>query len=106
MGRLNLFFVFLIIFAGACSSTKSTQTTNVECTTQTPDRWSTSVQSIVSTNCASCHTHQSYSNYSSVAADASAIASAVSSGRMPQGTSLSAADKEALVQWAVCGAPQ
>lgn len=99
--RLILSLVLMLLVACGNSAVKTTATT--ECTTTNPDRWSTSVSTIVQTNCTSCH--KEYSSYAAVANQASAVASEVESGRMPLGSTLSAADKTALVQWAACGAP-
>jgi hypothetical protein len=101
-----VFFLMILLGNFGCGeSTKdSGQASIVECTTSNPEKWSTGVSSLISVNCISCHSE--LGAYNSAAAKAKSIANEVESGSMPQGSGLSAADKQAIVQWAACGAPQ
>ena len=72
------------------------------------------VSAIVQTNCAissGCHGAGStnsggpLTNYSQIFNRRSNIKAAVQAGTMPQGSTLSAADKADLISWIDCGAP-
>ena len=66
------------------------------------DTWSGYAQSFFSTRCASCHSQ--FGTQASVQSYASAINSEISTGRMPQGSSLSSSEKTRILDWLVCGA--
>jgi hypothetical protein len=66
------------------------------------DTWSSYGQLFFSQYCSECHTQ--YGSQSTVLASASAISSQISSGRMPQSGSLSAAEKARVLAWLSCGA--
>lgn len=104
MNRILLASI-IVVMTVSCSTKKDDETTSsVECTATNPDHWGTGVSAIVQNNCVGCHS--TYSTYAGASAAAAGIALQVNSGAMPQGASLSAADKSSLVQWAACGSPQ
>ena len=89
---------------------KNTVDPPVTCTTS----FSTTVSIIVQTNCAftsGCHgngstnTGGAFTSYSLIAAKKDIIKGQVEAGIMPQGSSLTATDKTALIAWINCGAP-
>jgi hypothetical protein len=76
--------------------------------------FSLKVAAIVQTNCAfspGCHSAGStnsggpFTNHTQIFNRRTSIKSAVQSGIMPQGGSLSASDKAVLINWIDCGAP-
>lgn len=69
----------------------------------TPDTWASFGSAFFSTHCAGCHS--SLSDHASVQASASQLRSVISSGAMPRGGSLSAAQRSEAVLWLGCGAP-
>lgn len=71
----------------------------------TPDTWSDFAKSFFVTNCDYCHGHDFASGVGAVQADPR-VQSYISSGRMPQGTSLSSTDKSRILIWINCGYPQ
>ena len=96
------------MFFNACK--KNTEDPPVVCTTS----FSATVSVIVQTNCAfssGCHgtgstnTGGPFTNYSLIAAKKDIIKGQVEAGIMPQGSSLTATDKAALIAWINCGAP-
>jgi hypothetical protein len=70
------------------------------------DGWDgrTNVEAIFEASCARCHGTQ-WSTCWTVQACATSVDSAVSSGAMPRGSSLSASDKSTLLSWLGDGAP-
>jgi hypothetical protein len=64
----------------------------------------TDVEAVLEANCAECHSTQ-WASCWDVQASASDVGSAVSSGAMPRGSTLSAADKSTLLDWIQAGAP-
>ena len=88
--------------SGALShSAQVSWTVAAPCTT---DKWSGWPSSFMSNNCAGCHGFAS--SYSGVSQNAGNCNSDIQSGRMPQGGSLSDADKNRIVLWLSCGLPQ
>ncbi len=89
---------------------KKTDDPPVICTTS----FSATVSVIVQTKCAfssGCHgtgstnTGGSFTSYALIAAKKEIIKAQVEAGIMPQGSSLTANDKAALIAWINCGAP-
>lgn len=74
----------------------------VTCSSAAPPSYTAAAAPIFNSSCVGCHS--SYSNYAGVQARAATIQSKVASGEMPKNGSLSAADKDTLIQWAACGA--
>jgi hypothetical protein len=64
--------------------------------------YKTDVAPIIESECSGCH--QNYSTYSQVSASQNSIRSAVVSGQMPQGSSLTNAQKDAIACWIDSGA--
>ena len=83
---------------GTCSATDIP----TACPSGGAPSYSQSVAPIISAQCSGCH---SFGGYASTAAKQSSILSRVGNCSMPQGSSLSAADRATLLDWAVCGAP-
>jgi hypothetical protein len=72
--------------------------------TCTPDTWAGWSKGFFSAHCTGCHSWAS--SYSSVKNKQSTCASYIQSGQMPQGETLSAADKTRVLKWLNCGSPQ
>lgn len=100
----------LVIFS--CSKSSSS-TTTVDCSGVSAT-WSADVQPIINSSCATtsaCHAAGSsnsggaFTSYSAVFNRRSNIASQVSSGAMPQGSTLSSTQKNKILCWIQSGAP-
>lgn len=94
----------LFLLASSC---KKKDATPSNCSTTLS--FSKDIQPIINSNCAisGCHNGSAKPNltsYSNVKAETSAIKSEVSSGSMPKGRTMSAADKDALLCWIANGA--
>ncbi|MDZ4795408.1 MAG: hypothetical protein SGI83_14095 [Bacteroidota bacterium] len=87
--------------------------TTVDCNTVTNRAFATDINPIIQNSCslAGCHAAGSgngpgaLTNYNQVFNARTTIRSAVSSGRMPQGSSLSANQKNSILCWIDGGAP-
>ena len=60
------------------------------------------VAPVIQSACSGCH--QNYSNYSQLYASRTSVRSAIVSGQMPRGSSLSTAQKNAIICWIDNGA--
>jgi cytochrome c553 len=98
LSKLALLLAALLPFACGTDLTTSTVSDGGSCS----DTWSGYAQSFFSTRCASCHGQ--FGSQASVLSYASAINSEISSGRMPEGSSLSSSEKTRILDWLVCGA--
>lgn len=65
------------------------------------DTWSTYARSFFSSKCVSCHSWAS--SYTSVKSRRSLIKTRIGNGSMPQGSPLSTAEKERIINWIDCG---
>ena len=108
------FFCLTILVFIACSKDKDNGNSSLDCNTVTNKAFSADISPIFQTTCASnvsCHASGStngpgsLTNYTSIFNARSAIRSAVSSGFMPQGSSLSTAQKNSILCWIDSGAP-
>ena len=87
--------------------------TTVDCSTVTNKAFAADVAPIISSSCAvpSCHGSGSSNGpgalltHAQIFAARSTIRSAVSTGRMPQGSTLSASQKNSIICWIDNGAP-
>lgn len=95
---LNYSIVFLVFIFFSCHKTKQNFVPN--CTTNST--YSVNVQPIIRAYCVSCH--PSYSSYTQVAAYRNSIRSRIIDGSMPQGSSLSDTQKNAVICWIDTGA--
>ena len=78
---------------------------NVSCTGNT-DTWANYGQAFFATDCASCHTHNHSNQFTTqalVRGDLSGIRARISTGNMPQGITVSAADKARILAYLDCG---
>lgn len=79
--------------------------TSTDCSTLT-DTWSTYGQGFFSAHCTTCHEHTSdFATQSSVVNQLDRIEAELSSGDMPEDTTLSATEKSRVLAWLSCGAP-
>jgi len=97
----------------SCSKDKDGGTTTVDCSTVTNKAFAANVNPIIQASCnvAGCHATGSFNGpgalttYAQISAAASTIRAAVSSGRMPQGSTLSTAQKNSILCWIDSGTP-
>lgn len=112
---LVLIFSTLVISSG-CSKDNGGGggggSTTVDCATVTSKAFAANVSPIIQASCALAGCHATAGNgpgalttYSQISTNAGAIRSAVSSGRMPQGSTLSTAQKNSIICWIDSGAP-
>jgi mono/diheme cytochrome c family protein len=105
MKRTLFLVVFLTAACGVDDTTSTTSSITADCASNT-DTWSTYGQAFFTTNCRSCHQHTSqFGTQAAVTASLSSIKSEISSGKMPEGTTLSATDKARILAYLSCGAP-
>lgn len=71
----------------------------------TTDTWSSWAQNFFNTRCNSCHQHTGEFTQAYVLSRKTSISSRINSGNMPQGSSLSAADKQRILKYLSCGVP-
>ena len=103
---------------GVASSTPSPTSTPIHTPTPTPTPVLTTAvtfaqvnQSVFSTSCLRCHSSSladggvKVDTYANVSSSLSRITSAINSGAMPQGSSLTSAQKSLFAQWIADGAP-
>ncbi len=83
---------------GKCETGETTATCPGDCPAKTCTTY-TDVQAIFQNNCNGCHNHK-FGNGCSSATSYSSIAAYVANGSMPQGKSLSSADKAKIAAWA------
>ena len=99
MNRTLLALVSLTLLA-ACGGP-----TAAECASNT-DTDANYGQAFVTTNCRSCHQHTSqYGTQAAVQGSLTSLESELSTGRMPQGLTLTAAERARVITWLGCGAP-
>lgn len=105
IGLIAISIILTSIYIMSCGgqSTNSTQT-SVSCTATNPPAYTNDVDKLLNNNCVTCHS--AFATYAGAAGSASSISAQVNSGNMPKNGSLSQADRDAIVQWAACGAKQ
>lgn len=103
---------FLLTVASCSKDNDGGGGTTLDCT-PVPKSFATDVNPVIQASCnlAGCHASGSLNgpgaltNYTQVFNARSAIRSSVASGRMPQGSSLSTAQKNSILCWIDSGAP-
>lgn len=79
--------------------------TTVDCSTNI-DTYASYGQTFMDSQCRTCHQHASqYGTQAAVQASLTKIEAEISSGKMPEGTTLSSAEKTRVLGWLSCGAP-
>ncbi len=102
---MKKFLVVAAISIGLWTSCSKDSTTNLytpSCN-GTVKSYITNVAPIIRSSCAGCH--QNYNTYSQLYASRNNVRSMVVSGQMPQGSTLSITQKDAIVCWIDNGAP-
>jgi hypothetical protein len=107
------FLVVLSVFIAFACSKDSGGNNGVDCSTVSNKAFAADVNPIIQSSCniAGCHAAGSINgpgpltNYTQIFSARSQIRDAVQSGRMPQGSSLSAAQKNSIICWIDGGAP-
>ena len=110
--RFTFLFIFSVLVAFSCSKDGG-GTTAVDCSTVTNKAFAANVDPIIQSSCniASCHAAGSVNgpgpltNYTQVFNARSQVRTAVQSGLMPQGSTLSTAQKNSIICWIDSGAP-
>lgn len=69
----------------------------------TPDTWSNFGEGFFQSTCSGCH--PVFSNVANVRARRPEITSRIETGNMPQGRTLTTAQKDRVLEWLGCGAP-
>jgi hypothetical protein len=96
----RLLLLVLVVTASGCGAGAPT----VECSGT--DTYANYGQAFMSSNCTNCHQHSGqFSSQAAVVNSLNSIESQISSGRMPQGSALSAAAQARVLAWLACGAP-
>ena len=78
---------------------------------KTPPSYATTIEPIVTERCVGCHYAHStlartdLTSYAKVFGDRGAVLTQVFSCQMPQDGSLGRAERQAMLEWLVCGAP-
>lgn len=108
--------VFISVFILAISCSKDgggSGSSSLDCNTVTNKAFAADVNPIIQSRCAiaGCHAAGStnsggpFTNYTEIFTKRSNIRTEVSSGRMPQGSSLSTGEKNSILCWIDSGAP-
>ena len=108
-------FIFIVFIYVSCSKDGDSNGggTTLDCSAVSNKSFSADVNPIVQSTCnaAGCHASGSFNgpgaitNYTEVFNNRVLIRSVIASGRMPQGGSLSAAQKNSILCWIDSGAP-
>ena len=106
-------FISVFILAISCSKDGGGGSSSLDCNTVTNKAYAADVSPIIQTRCAiaGCHAAGStnsggpFTNHTEVFNKRSNIRTAVSSGAMPQGSSLATAQKNSIICWIDSGAP-
>ncbi len=94
-------FIVVVLF----SSASCTGSTTTDCSTVT-DTWSSYGENFFANNCITCHEHTSdFATQSAVVSRLDEIEQQISSGQMPEDTTLSSTEKSRVLAWLSCGAP-
>lgn len=112
-GFLTFILVFIVTLAGCSKDNDSGGGTTVNCSTVPNKAFAADVSPIIQSVCAidGCHGFGSangpgpLTNYTQVFNARVKIRSAVASGAMPQGSTLSSAQKNSIICWIDSGAP-
>lgn len=109
--RATVIIAGSLVLGAACSSGASCPTDLPTCPDGGAPSWTNDVQPIVQAQCASCHSPggvepaQPLVTYGDVYARRGPVLDQVYACLMPQTGSLSATDRNALLTWLECGAP-
>lgn len=112
MKKLSLLLSMIVIVLFACKKSSPTTTPTLDC--GTAKTYAADVAPIIASSCATgggCHASGSLSgpgaltNYTQVFNSRASIRSSVANGSMPKGSSLSTAQKNAILCWIDAGAP-
>lgn len=103
MKKLIFASLMLAGLASSCKKDSSTTPYTPSCD-GTEKSYTADVKPILQNACINCHSN--LSTYSQVYSSRSSIRSVIVSGSMPRGSSLSAAQKDAIVCWIDNGAPE
>jgi hypothetical protein len=101
MKKILFVLVSCIVLVGACKKSSTTPSYTPDCSGPVKS-FSTDVKPIFQSVCSACHSN--FSTYSQIAGDKTSIRSKIADGSMPQGSSLSDAQKNAIVCWIDSGA--
>ncbi|MFZ4522838.1 MAG: hypothetical protein ACOYNC_14110 [Bacteroidales bacterium] len=94
--------VVCLALTGACKKSSTSPGYTPDCS-GTAKSFSSDVLPVINSACKSCHSD--YSNYSRISGDKAAIRSTIVNGSMPEGSTMSAAQKNTVVCWIDNGAP-
>jgi len=90
-----VFLAFTGLIAG-CQKDSTTSPYTPACD-GTVKSYATDVAPLISSYCSECHSQ--YSTYAKLKASASKVRSVIVNGSMPEGTTLSSAQKDAIICW-------
>jgi PBP1b-binding outer membrane lipoprotein LpoB len=102
---MKKFLFVLFVSAGlisGCSKDNATATSYTPTCSGAVKSYKTDVAPIIQASCSGCH--QNFSTYSQLYASRTSVRSMIVSGQMPQGSSLSTVQKDAIVCWMDNGA--
>ncbi len=101
---MKKFLVVAVISIGLWTSCSKIATTDpyVPTCTGTAKSYSKDVAPLIKTSCSGCH--QNFSTYSQLSTNRNSVRSMIVSGQMPQGSTLSTTQKDAIVCWIDNGA--
>ena len=116
MRRLPVFIIFFlvpVVLTVSCGKTGAALQEPVDCSTVVNKNFAADINPIIQSTCnvSGCHATGSangpgaLTNHAQVFSARTAIRSAIASGTMPQGTTLSASQKNSIICWIDSGAP-
>ena len=101
MKKVMFGMIICLALTAACKKSSSTPNYTPDCSGTTKS-FSSDVMPLINNTCSGCHSN--FSNYSQISRDKAAIRNYVVNGSMPQGGSMSAAQKNIIVCWIDNGA--
>jgi len=102
MKKIMLGVFVCSVFLGGCSKSSTSSSYTPDCSGAAKS-FTKDVLPVFQSVCVGCHSK--FSSYSGISADKSSIRSKIVDGSMPQGTSLSSAQKNNIICWIDNGAP-
>ena len=99
---LATFLGLVTACGGGASGTCTSTDVPTACPASGAPSYATAVAPVLTAQCTGCH---DFGNYAAASSRKSAILSRVGNCSMPQGGTLTSADRATVLDWAVCGAP-
>ncbi len=101
MKKTFVILLFFVAFLSGCSKDNANDNYSPTCS-GTAKSYKTDVAPLIQTYCAGCHSN--YSSWTALSSSRSSVRSTIVNGSMPQGKTLTNAQKDAIICWIDNGA--